>query len=87
MIHILERDRTGICTEGECKNLVGERLKKQQLLINAEHIQTDSDLINEGRRKRQLLIDKEHIKTPDSYPDATWTKSRTEAPGFWGGHC
>ncbi|MDX2440804.1 MAG: hypothetical protein QNK40_09660 [Desulfobacterales bacterium] len=37
MIHILDRDRNGICTEGECKNLVGETLKKQQDLINAAH--------------------------------------------------
>ncbi len=85
--HILDRDRTGICSEGECKNLVDPMLKKQQDQINAAHIQTDNDLIFQAEEDRQELINKANVETPDSYPDASWTKSRTEAPGSWGGHC
>jgi len=87
MTNILERDRTGICTEGECKNLVGKTMRKQQALINAAHIQTDHDLIHKGEIERQRLINKSHVESPDSYPEADWTSSRTEAPGSWGGHC
>ncbi len=87
MLHILDRDRIGICTEGECRNLVDERLKTQQILINSAHIQTDRDLIFRGEQERQEMINKMDLKAPDSYPDATWTNSRTEAPGSWGGHC
>jgi hypothetical protein len=87
MIHILERDRTGICTEGECKNLIDQTLKRQQEMMNIIHVDTDVDLVLQAGKERQALIEKEDVHSPDSYPDATWTSSRTEAPGFWGGHC
>ena len=87
MKNILDRDRTGVCDVGECKDLVKKSLLKHQKEIDAVHFETDKDLVFRGEKERQEMINKEELEEPESYPDATWTRSRNEAPGFFGGHC
>ena len=87
MKNILERDRTGICTEGECKNLVKDSLQDHQKEIDMIHFETDMDLVFKGEKERQEMINKSDVHAPESYPDAKWTRNRNEAPGSFGGHC
>ena len=42
--------------------------------------------IREGEVERQDEIRVSNVEAPGSYPDAYWSKSRTEPPGVFGGH-
>lgn len=44
------------------------------------------DLILESMVKRQKDIKADPFKEPDSFPSADWARSRTEQPGWLGGH-
>ena len=44
------------------------------------------DRVREGEAERQDEIRASDVEAPESYPDAHWSKSRTEQPGVFGGH-
>jgi hypothetical protein len=60
---ILDRDRIGICTEGECR-----------------------DRVRELAEELQAKMKEFDVETPEDYPEAKWSRSRNEPPGFLGGH-
>jgi hypothetical protein len=44
------------------------------------------DRVKEGEEERQDDINASSLENPESYPDASWARSRSEQPGVWGGH-
>ena len=44
------------------------------------------DRVKEGEEERQDDINASNLEAPESYPDASWARSRNEQPGVWGGH-
>lgn len=44
------------------------------------------DRVGEGEIQRQRDIETSGVESLEPLASATWTKSRNEQPGVWGGH-
>jgi len=54
--------------------------------ITGECVGECRDLVREGEEERQNEIDASGFEAPESFPDASWARSRNEQPGVFGGH-
>ena len=54
--------------------------------ITGECVGECRDIVREAEEKRQAEIDRMAVESPESYPSVPGAFSRSEAPGFWGGH-
>ena len=54
--------------------------------ITGECVGECRDRVREGEAERQDEIEASGIEAPESFPDASWARSRNEPPGALGGH-
>ncbi len=54
--------------------------------ITGECVGECLDRVSQGEEERQNEINDSNVEAAESYPDASWARSRNEQPGVWGGH-
>jgi hypothetical protein len=54
--------------------------------ITGECVGECLDRVRQGEEERQNEINDSNFEAAESYPDASWARSRNEQPGVWGGH-
>ncbi len=54
--------------------------------ITGECVGECRNRVGESQEERQREINVSGLEVPESYPDASWSRSRSEQPGVWGGH-
>ncbi len=54
--------------------------------ITGECVGECQNRVRQGEEERQNEINDTNFDAPESYPDASWARSRNEQPGVWGGH-
>jgi hypothetical protein len=54
--------------------------------ITGECVGECLDRVSQGEEERQNEINDSNFEAAESYPDASWARSRNEQPGVWGGH-
>ena len=53
---------------------------------NGECVGECSDIVRDAERKRQAEIDAAGVASPGAYPHLPYALTRSEPPGFLGGH-